>query len=270
MLKNLDLLGKKDGLALNELLTQPEPIIEDSKSESPCPLSASNGSDTLNVEEKSFFTVRLDSESNLLHSICQTHEDIFSFEYPAQNFLQKKQKRSNRIDTKKEDSDKNKNSMGEMNNEENNNQGISINNFGEAFLSKEENELQKRCEGNLSLKNNTFQVSGPNDIKNSKNNGSERGKDKDNISINLFTKLNQWILKRLNSNSNEKKKKIHTPNYKIFTHDTNLVNIYVFLDIKYKNFLFMTQKDKKALNQLLIDLKIKKKFKKIETNLTEK
>jgi hypothetical protein len=32
----------------------------------------------------------------------------------------------------------------------------------------------------------------------------------------------------------------------------------------------MTQKDKKALNQLLIDLKIKKKFKKIETNLTEK
>ena len=235
MLKDFDFRGEKNNLALLEFLTLPKPIIEDSKSESPCPLSDSNDSDALNFEEKNSCIGSLESESNLLHSHCQTHENRFGFKYRAKNFLQKK--RSNRIDTIKEDSDKIKNSMGEMNNEENNNQCISIKNFGETFLSEKENEFQKRCEGNLSLKKNTFQVSGPNDIKNSKNSGSERVKDKDNFSIKLFTNLNHWILERLNSNSKEKKNKIHPPNYDIFTHDTNFVDIYVFLDIKYKNFL---------------------------------
>ena len=165
MLKDFDFRGEKNNLALLEFLTLPKPIIEDSKSESPCPLSDSNDSDALNFEEKSFFIVSLESESksNLLHSFYQTHEKRIGFKYRAQNLLKKKRK--NRIDTKKEDSDKIKNSMGEMNNEENNNQGILIKNIGETFLSEEENEFQKRCERNLSLKKNTFQVSGPNDTR---------------------------------------------------------------------------------------------------------
>ena len=66
-----------------------------------------------------------------------------------------------------------------------------------------------------------------------------------------------------------KQKKKVKPNYNNFTHDTNFVDIYVFLDIKYKNLLYMTPEVKEALDKLLNDLKIKKKQKKKETPINE-
>lgn len=95
----------------------------------------------------------------------------------------------------------------------------------------------------------------------------ERKKDKDNFSIKLFKDLNDWFLEYANLNNEKRKIK---PNYYIFTHNTNSVDIYVFLDISYENILYMTPKIKEALDQLLVDLKIKKIQKKKETPITEK
>lgn len=96
---------------------------------------------------------------------------------------------------------------------------------------------------------------------------SERQKQKDNFSIKLFKSLNDWILQTTNLNEEEKKIK---PDYNLFTHNTNLVDIYVFLDIKYKNLLCMTQEDKEALDKLLNELNIKKQRKKKKTQINAK
>jgi hypothetical protein len=95
---------------------------------------------------------------------------------------------------------------------------------------------------------------------------SERQKQKDNFSIKLFKSLNDWILQTTSLNEEERKIK---PNYNVFTHNTNLVDIYIFLDIKYKNLLCMTQEDKEALNELLNELKIKKQRKKKKIPINE-
>ena len=272
MLKEIDLPGKKDSLALSIYFTHTNPFIKDSESESSqssLPLSDSNDSDAFNFEKNNYCIGGPESESNFLPFFNQIPED-FNSDNRELYFLQKKRyKDPNEI----------KKSIDTINNEEKNNQDISTKNKREILLSKKENEFQKSYEGNLSLKEDEFQVKfvtnmlnqdGPNDVKNSKNSGSERGKDKDNFSIKLFYHLNHWILERLNFNSNKKINKIHTPNHYIFTHDTNLVDIYVFLDIQYKNFLCMTQKDKEAFDQLLFDLEIKKQNQKKETQLTKK
>jgi hypothetical protein len=95
---------------------------------------------------------------------------------------------------------------------------------------------------------------------------SERQKQKDNFSIKLFKSLNDWILQTTSLNEEERKIK---PNYNVFTHNTNLVDIYIFLDIKYKNLLCMTPEDKEALNELLNELKIKKQRKKKKIPINE-
>ena len=273
MLQEIDLPGKKDSLALWFYFTHTNPFIKDSESESSqssLPLSDSNDSDALNFEKNNSCIGGPESESKFLPFFNQIPEDIFNSDNRDLHFLQKKRSK---------DSNEIKKSIDTINNEEKNNQDISTKNKREILMSIKENEFQKSYEGNLSLKEDEFQVKfvtnmlnqdGPNDVKNSKNSGSERGQDKDNFSIKLFYHLNHWVLEKLNFNSNKKENKIHTPNHYIFTHDTNLVDIYVFLDIQYKNFLCMTPKDKEALDQLLFDLEIKKQNQKKETQLTKK
>ena len=274
--KDFDLLRKEDNLSPFDSFTLSNPIIEGSEYEFSSPLFHSNDY----FEKNNSCKGDPESESNLLHFSYQNYEyeDMCNLDNQAQNFLQKKRSKDNNvIDIINDDSNEIKNSLDIINNEENNNQDIStktkIN--GEILMQKKEDEFQKSYEGNLSSKKKIFQVihvmhknnqNGPNDIKNSKNSGSERGKGKDNISIILFKQVNDRFLKRLNANS---KQKIYPPNHYIFTHNTNLVDMYVFLDIQHINFLYMTPKDKKAFDQLLLDLKIKKKRKKKETKLNK-
>ena len=92
-----------------------------------------------------------------------------------------------------------------------------------------------------------------------------RGKKTDNFSIKLFKALNDWVNEKM-KNTVERKLK---PNHNIFTHDTNLVDIYIFLDIRYKNILCMTSKVKEAPNKFK-DLKIRKNYKKKSILLTKK
>ena len=277
MSKDFDLPKEKDDLTPSYDFTPKNTFNEHSESN----FSQFHFPYTFNFENKNSFIDGSESESNLLHFSNQTVEDIFTSDNLANHFLQKKRSKDKHgidiiSDIISDDSNEIKNLINILNNEENNNQEISTKNIEEILMSKKGNEFQMSYEENLFLKENTFQVrfvmnninqNRLNDIKNSKNIGSERGKDKDNFTIILFKQVNDRFLKRLNANSNQK---IHPPNHYIFTHDTNLVDIYVFLDIQHKNFLFMTQEDKKTLDQLLIDLKIKKKFKKKETYLTEK
>ena len=101
----------------------------------------------------------------------------------------------------------------------------------------------------------------------------ERGSQKDNFSLKLLKYTCDWILKIINEKIQKYSNiKIYRPNYNIFTHNTNLVDLYIFLDISYKNILCMTPEDKTALNQLLIEIGIKKrvKKKKVEINKNTK
>ena len=122
----------------------------------------------------------------------------------------------------------------------------------EEIVCKEENDSKK--------KNST--KSGTNEIQKIKT--SERGKGKDNYSIKLFKALNDWVCQKIKDSGIE----IHKPDYNIFTHNTNLIDIYILLDIRYKNILSMTSKDKKAFDKFK-ELKIKKNYKKKSCPLTE-
>ena len=97
---------------------------------------------------------------------------------------------------------------------------------------------------------------------------NERSSQKDNFSINLFTKINAWIINDIISKYPNLK--IYRPNYYFFTHNTNMTDIYIYLDIQYKNIVCITPEIKEELDLLLIDLKIKKKCKQKEATLTEK
>lgn len=97
----------------------------------------------------------------------------------------------------------------------------------------------------------------------------ERSGQKDNFSLKLFKRLNDWIVKAINSQVKELKLKVHRPNYDVFTHNTNLIDICFYLNIKFKNLLALTQKDKEALDQLLVELEIKKPYKKKKSKLTQ-
>ena len=97
---------------------------------------------------------------------------------------------------------------------------------------------------------------------------NERSSQKDNFSINLFTKINAWIINDIISKYPNLK--IYRPNYYFFTHNTNMTDIYIYLDIQYKNIVCITPEIKEELDLLLIGLKIKKKCKRKETQLTEK
>lgn len=97
---------------------------------------------------------------------------------------------------------------------------------------------------------------------------NDRSLQKDNFSINLFTKINEWIVNDLVLKYPQIK--IHKPNYGIFTHKTNMVDIYIYLDIQYKNILCITPEIHEELVKLFIDLKIKKKYNRKKTEITEK
>ena len=167
-----------------------------------------------------------------------------------------------------------------INKKESDDQDISKNEFEEfgILLSKKDNKFHimntEETGNKISKKENEFQQemdsneNGVNIIQTPKIKVSQRGIQKDNFSIKLFKDLNDWILKGINSN--KANPKIYTPNYDIFTHNSNLVDIFVFLSIKYKYLLCITPQDKEDLDQILIDLKIKKKNKKKKTLLIEK
>jgi hypothetical protein len=87
----------------------------------------------------------------------------------------------------------------------------------------------------------------------------DRRLQKDNFSIKLFTFLNNYIFKK--NKDLIKKYKIHKPNYKAFTHNSNLVFIKFYLGLSYKNILQLTNETFMKLNELLIELGIKKKLK---------
>lgn len=140
-----------------------------------------------------------------------------------------------------------------------------INNIeNENHLSKliinKENKNQKNNSSTQNCTNNKIQ-------KEEEKINSKRSVQKDNFSIKLFKEVNNWIIRNIKKTHDIK---IYRPNYDIFTHNTNIIDIYFFLGIQYKNIFCMTPKIKKALDQLLIELKIKKEFKKIKTRITEK
>ena len=80
--------------------------------------------------------------------------------------------------------------------------------------------------------------------------------------------LHKYIMqKNLEQFSNHQ---IHKPNYKIFTHNANLIDDKFFLGITYKNILQLTMEDYLELNNLMIKLGIKKKFKLKKSFLNKK
>ena len=129
---------------------------------------------------------------------------------------------------------------------------------------KEENENPIYNKENDFLKKNNSTKLGTNEIE--KTNISDRKKQKDNFSIELFGELTDWIFKKIKKSGIEGIKK---PNYNIFTHDTNLIDIYIFLGINFKNIICMTPKIKEKINRFFIDLKVKKNYKKKAVFITE-
>ena len=127
---------------------------------------------------------------------------------------------------------------------------------------EKENPLYNK-ENDLLKKNNSTKL-GTNEIE--KTNISDRKKQKDNFSIELFGELTDWIFKKIKKSGIEGIKK---PNYNIFTHDTNLIDIYIFLGINFKNIICMTPKIKEKMNRFFIDLKAKKNYKKKAVFITE-
>ena len=159
----------------------------------------------------------------------------------------------------------------------------------EKFIEKDINKISNN-EINAIQKNNSFSESDLENLSNfyynldlneNKENDKiqkeniiyERGSQKDNFSLKLLKYTCDWILKIINKKIPKSSDiKIYKPKYTIFTHNTNLVDLYIFLDISYKNILCMTPEDKTALNQLLIEIGIKKrvKKKKVEINKNTK
>lgn len=100
----------------------------------------------------------------------------------------------------------------------------------------------------------------------------KRGEQKDNFSIKLLKEINNYIIEKVNNKikSNSYNFKLFRPNYNVFTHNTNLIDLYIFLDLKFKNILTLTPQVKEALDKLLIRLEIKKQYKKKQVSLNKK
>ena len=100
----------------------------------------------------------------------------------------------------------------------------------------------------------------------------KRGEQKDNFSIKLLKEINNYIIEKINTKikSNSYNFKLFRPNYNVFTHNTNLIDLYIFLDLKFRNILTLTPQIKGALDKLLIKLKIKKQYKRKQVSLTKK
>lgn len=108
-------------------------------------------------------------------------------------------------------------------------------------------------------------------INSESNDNNCRANQKDNFSQKLFKKINDFMKDKIKELIPENYNiKLYKPKYDIFTHNTNLLYIYFFLDIKYKILLSLNSEDIKALDKLLCKLKLKKKYKKKETTLSQK
>ena len=95
---------------------------------------------------------------------------------------------------------------------------------------------------------------------------------KDNFSQKLFPKINNRNIAKIETEIEKclkKEIKLYTPIYDIFSHNTNSINIYFFLDIQFENIITMTKEIYEALEKLLIDMKIKKIIKRKEAVLTK-
>lgn len=130
---------------------------------------------------------------------------------------------------------------------------IKTDNYSEDIETKRKNEIEKEKQNN----------------KNRQNEEKTRAKEKDNFSIILFKHLNDYLKEIINKQLEAKNEKIRPPCYDIFTHNTNLVDIYVMLYIQYENILSLTPKTKEAWDELLNDLEIKKIRKKRASSLTK-
>ena len=132
----------------------------------------------------------------------------------------------------------------------------------------ENNSITNKNVNNSSTNNETNKISKKNII-------YKRAAQKDNFSLKLFKNINNWICKSINKKINNtidnktNNIKIYRPNYDIFTHNSNSIDIYIFLNIKFKYILCMSPKDKDAFNDLLIELGIKKPCKKKETTINK-
>lgn len=131
--------------------------------------------------------------------------------------------------------------------------------------------VEKDIENNLIINKNNSLTNNETDKISKKNIIYKRAAQKDNFSLKLFKNINNWICKSINEsinniiNNKTNNIKVHRPNYNIFTHNSNSIDIYIFLNIKFKYILCMNPKDKDAFNELLIELGIKKPCKKKET-----
>ena len=201
---------------------------------------------------------------------CPTAPDGFIFDIFDEKYINKTED----IDLSLEDSTKIINSSNSV--------GIDIFNKEESITENDFSDIQniptiiknKNDSDKKEIKDNPDNIKNNKKIKVSDNdylNYGKRKNQKDNVSLKLFKKFNDWIIKIIENQIPEPlKKKINPPDHDIFTHNTNSKDIRVFLDIQIKNILIMTKNDKESLDHLLIIKGIKKQRKYNETTLNDK
>ena len=201
---------------------------------------------------------------------CPTAPDGFIFDIFDEKYINKTED----IDLSLEDSTKIINSSNSV--------GIDIFNKEESITENDFSDIQniptiiknKNDSDKKEIKDNPDNIKNNKKIKISDNdylNYGKRKNQKDNVSLKLFKKFNDWIIKIIENQIPEPlKKKINPPDHDIFTHNTNSKDIRVFLDIQIKNILIMTKNDKESLDHLLIIKGIKKQRKYNETTLNDK
>lgn len=201
---------------------------------------------------------------------CPTAPDGFIFDIFDEKYINKTED----IDLSLEDSTKIINSSNSV--------GIDIFNKEESITENDFSDIQniptitknKNDNNKKEIKDNPDNIKNNKKIKISDNdylNYGKRKNQKDNVSLKLFKKFNDWIIKIIENQIPEPlKKKINPPDHDIFTHNTNSKDIRVFLDIQIKNILIMTKNDKESLDHLLIIKGIKKQRKYNETTLNDK
>jgi hypothetical protein len=201
---------------------------------------------------------------------CPTAPDGFIFDIFDEKYINKTED----IDLSLEDSTKIINSSNSV--------GIDIFNKEESITENDFSDIQniptiiknKNDSDKKEIKDNPDNIKNNKKIKISDNdylNYGKRKNQKDNVSLKLFKKFNDWIIKIIENQIPEPlKKKINPPDHDIFTHNTNSKDIRVFLDIQIKNILIMTKNDKESLDHLLIIKGIKKQRKYNETTLNDR
>ena len=132
-------------------------------------------------------------------------------------------------------------------------------------------EISKRSEGSKCTIKELFQILDKTKTTTEKNEVkilTERKYQKDNFSMKLFKEIKDMIFNEIKSEYPNIK--LHNPDNKIFLHNSNLVDIYIFLHIKFKYLIMMAKVDKEELDKLLYELNVKKPNKRKEITITEK